>query len=122
MALLARNVSTNCCSRTASPASPSEPREQGGLGGDDQDEACCRSIADGDQNQAESIAIRGEGTAGFSAADVAGGVCVRGEATACLPPAPGAAVCVQELRWGVGAQLAAALGKFGGFGPDIVLA
>lgn len=107
MALLARNVSANC-DRTASSTNRSEPRQSGGLGeeeeeeGQEEEESRCRPTADGDAEREEGVLSRGQGTARRSS--------------------PVAGVCVQELRWGDGAQLAGALAKFGGFGPDVVLA
>lgn len=103
MALLARNVSANC-DGNASSANRSEPRQSGGLDEEkeEEEESRCRPTADGDAEREEGVLSRGQGTARRSSL-VAG-------------------VCVQELRWGDGAQLAGALAKFGGFGPDIVLA
>ena len=99
MALLARNVSTNC-GGTDSSTNRSEAREQGGLS--EEEEACRLTIADGDADRAEGVLSRGQGTARRSS--------------------PPSTVCVQELRWGDGGQLAGVLAKFGGCGPDIVLA
>ena len=102
MALLARNVSANC-GRTALPTHQTQPCQDGGLGEEEEEEEPgCRPIADGGVGGAEGVLNRRQGTA--------------------APLSPHSGVCVQELRWGDGAQLAEALAKFGGCGPDIVLA